>query len=337
MDAPPESSPVEDSKKPSSTVKELEEEERKQEQERLKREAEQERQRLEEEERKQEQERLKREAEQERQRLEEEERKQEQERLKREAEQERQRLEEEERKQEQERQRLEEEKRKQGPEKTDVQTSEKSGVVVVLHVVYILMFLLAWCLKLHKKHVNQDPEHGPDEQTNNNNDKLNGKCCGRLAGPDASIKLILMMLKSKQGGNDSTQDLDETEDASGTKPKSKSKLLSCLGSMFRRWRAKRKEKKERKAKRTRKVGVTGKYGTRYGSSLRKQVKKMEITQHAKYTCTFCGKDAVRRTAIGIWKCKACNKTTAGGAWTLSTTAAATARSTVRRLRELLEQ
>jgi hypothetical protein len=37
------------------------------------------------------------------------------------------------------------------------------------------------------------------------------------------------------------------------------------------------------------VGVTGKYGTRYGASLRKQVKKMEITQHAKYTCTFCGK------------------------------------------------
>ena len=31
------------------------------------------------------------------------------------------------------------------------------------------------------------------------------------------------------------------------------------------------------------VGVTGKYGTRYGASLRKQVKKMEITQHARYT------------------------------------------------------
>ena len=43
------------------------------------------------------------------------------------------------------------------------------------------------------------------------------------------------------------------------------------------------------AKRTRKVGITGKYGTRYGASLRKQVKKMEVTQHARYTCTFCGK------------------------------------------------
>ena len=43
------------------------------------------------------------------------------------------------------------------------------------------------------------------------------------------------------------------------------------------------------AKRTKKVGIVGKYGTRYGASLRKTVKKMEITQHSKYTCGFCGK------------------------------------------------
>lgn len=42
-------------------------------------------------------------------------------------------------------------------------------------------------------------------------------------------------------------------------------------------------------KRTQKVGIVGKYGTRYGASLRKQVKKIEVTQHAKYTCQFCGK------------------------------------------------
>ncbi|KAK9713048.1 60S ribosomal protein L43 [Basidiobolus ranarum] len=90
------------------------------------------------------------------------------------------------------------------------------------------------------------------------------------------------------------------------------------------------------AKRTKKVGVVGKYGTRYGASLRKQVKKMEITQHAKYTCTFCGKDAVKRQSVGIWECRGCRKVMAGGAWTVSTTAAATVRSTVRRLRELME-
>ncbi|PVZ96615.1 hypothetical protein BB558_007462 [Smittium angustum] len=64
---------------------------------------------------------------------------------------------------------------------------------------------------------------------------------------------------------------------------------------------------------------------------------METTQHATYTCAFCGKDSVKRTAVGIWKCKGCRKVIAGGAWTVSTPAASAVRSTVRRLRDLLEQ
>lgn len=56
---------------------------------------------------------------------------------------------------------------------------------------------------------------------------------------------------------------------------------------------------------------------RYGASLRKQVKKMEITQHAKYACTFCGKTTVKRHSVGIWTCKSCKKTVAGGAYTVS--------------------
>merc|ERR1719284_1846954 len=68
------------------------------------------------------------------------------------------------------------------------------------------------------------------------------------------------------------------------------------------------------AKHTKKVGITGKYGTRYGSSLRKIVKRYEILQRAKYRCTFCGKDSVKRNAGGIWQCrsKTCKKTIAGG-------------------------
>ncbi|EJP70173.1 hypothetical protein LMH87_003911 [Akanthomyces muscarius] len=89
-------------------------------------------------------------------------------------------------------------------------------------------------------------------------------------------------------------------------------------------------------KRTKKVGVTGKYGTRYGASLRKQVKKMEVSQHAKYTCTFCGKVTVRRQSTGIWNCRSCKRTMAGGAYTVATPAAAAMRSTLRRLREIAE-
>lgn len=91
-----------------------------------------------------------------------------------------------------------------------------------------------------------------------------------------------------------------------------------------------------RTKRTKKVGITGKFGVRYGSSLRRQTKKLEVQQHAKYDCSFCGKRTVQRGATGIWNCKSCKKTVAGGAYTVSTAAAATVRSTIRRLRELAE-
>ncbi|WOK98245.1 hypothetical protein Cni_G06955 [Canna indica] len=74
-------------------------------------------------------------------------------------------------------------------------------------------------------------------------------------------------------------------------------------------------------------------GTRYGASLRKQIKKMEVCQHAKYFCEFCGKFAVKRKAVGIWGCKDCGKVKAGGAYTMNTASAVTMRSTIRRLRE----
>lgn len=70
------------------------------------------------------------------------------------------------------------------------------------------------------------------------------------------------------------------------------------------------------SKRTKKVGIVGKYGTRYGSSLRKQIKKIEVSQHSKYFCSFCGKYGMKRSCVGIWKCKGCSKTQAGGAYTL---------------------
>uniref|UniRef100_A0A8C2IPW6 Zgc:171772 n=1 Tax=Cyprinus carpio TaxID=7962 RepID=A0A8C2IPW6_CYPCA len=87
------------------------------------------------------------------------------------------------------------------------------------------------------------------------------------------------------------------------------------------------------AKRTKKVGIVGKYGTRYGASLRKMVKKIEISQHAKYTCSFCGKTKMKRKAVGIWHCGSCMKTVAGGAWMYNTTSAVTVKSAIKRLRE----
>ncbi|KAK7246020.1 hypothetical protein RIF29_40877 [Crotalaria pallida] len=34
---------------------------------------------------------------------------------------------------------------------------------------------------------------------------------------------------------------------------------------------------------------------------------MEVSQHSKFFCEFCGKYAVKRKAVGIWGCKDCGK------------------------------
>ena len=88
--------------------------------------------------------------------------------------------------------------------------------------------------------------------------------------------------------------------------------------------------------RTRKVGITGKYATRYGQKLRKQVKAIEILQRTKSICPFCGKKSIRREAAGIWKCRGCRRAIAGGAWEFVTTAATTAKTTINRLKKNLE-
>ena len=88
--------------------------------------------------------------------------------------------------------------------------------------------------------------------------------------------------------------------------------------------------------RTKKVGITGKYATRYGQKLRKQVKAIEILQRVKSICPFCGKKSIKRQAAGIWRCRGCRRAIAGGAWEFVTTAATTAKTTINRLKKNLE-
>ena len=83
------------------------------------------------------------------------------------------------------------------------------------------------------------------------------------------------------------------------------------------------------AKRTKKVGISGKFGVRYGSTLRKILKKFEIAQHMRYVNPFNGKvlslltqPSLKRSCTGIWKCSASGLTIAGGAWTPTYTASA---------------
>ena len=86
-----------------------------------------------------------------------------------------------------------------------------------------------------------------------------------------------------------------------------------------------------------KVGITGKYGTRYGAKLRKQAKAIEMLRRTKFISPFCGKQSMRRVAVGIWKCKTTNRKIAGGAWELNTTAAITAKTTIHRLKRIANE
>ena len=91
------------------------------------------------------------------------------------------------------------------------------------------------------------------------------------------------------------------------------------------------------ANRTVKVGITGKYGTRYGAKLRKQVKSIEILQRTKYVCPFSGKNDVKRAAVGIWQSKSSRRKIAGGAWEFTTTAAVTSKTTIQRLKRIIAE
>lgn len=50
------------------------------------------------------------------------------------------------------------------------------------------------------------------------------------------------------------------------------------------------------------MDVCGKYGTRYGASLRKQIKRVEISQHARYVCPFCGKVCISLALVHAYLC-----------------------------------
>ncbi|KAK3952509.1 ribosomal protein L37ae [Pseudoneurospora amorphoporcata] len=89
------------------------------------------------------------------------------------------------------------------------------------------------------------------------------------------------------------------------------------------------------AKHTVKVGISGKYGTRYGSSLSSASELKSASTLAIPDSAFCGTNTVRRVSFGIWKChgQGCTKILSG-AYMLATPAAATATSTLRRPRDI---
>ncbi len=65
---------------------------------------------------------------------------------------------------------------------------------------------------------------------------------------------------------------------------------------------------------TKKVGLTGRFGSRYGVGIRKRLLKTEKLQRQKQECPNCGKKNVKRLAKGIFQCNSCGFKFAGGAY-----------------------
>ncbi len=89
--------------------------------------------------------------------------------------------------------------------------------------------------------------------------------------------------------------------------------------------------------RTKKVKSTGRFGTRYGSTIRKRVRRVEERSKATYKCPSCLKMALKREGLGIWKCTVCGDKRTGGAWDPITSAGKTMQRRVTRIAENLQE
>ncbi len=58
-------------------------------------------------------------------------------------------------------------------------------------------------------------------------------------------------------------------------------------------------------------------GAKYGGTLRKRYTRIFRLQKAARECPSCSSMKLRRASSGIWKCKSCGFTVAGGAFDLA--------------------
>ncbi len=60
---------------------------------------------------------------------------------------------------------------------------------------------------------------------------------------------------------------------------------------------------------SKKTKSTGRFGARYGKTVRVNVVSVEQKQKKKQKCPYCGKEGITRVSKGIWQCtrKKCSK------------------------------
>ena len=66
--------------------------------------------------------------------------------------------------------------------------------------------------------------------------------------------------------------------------------------------------------RTKKVGLTGSFGARYGTAPKKKYLDIVRKMRRFHECPHCHTKSVKRKSVGIWECRKCHYTFAGGAY-----------------------
>jgi len=84
--------------------------------------------------------------------------------------------------------------------------------------------------------------------------------------------------------------------------------------------------------RKKEAGSAGRFGARYGVTVRKRAAGIEAGLRDHHVCEKCGSRTVKRVSAGVWRCKKCGFTFAGGAYSPSTKLGEVATRDVRRLK-----
>ncbi|MHA1805772.1 MAG: 50S ribosomal protein L37ae [Promethearchaeota archaeon] len=73
------------------------------------------------------------------------------------------------------------------------------------------------------------------------------------------------------------------------------------------------------ARKKSKSGISGRFGARYGTTLRKRWRKVMEREKGKIKCPRCEyRGAVHRVSTGIWHCRKCDAKFTGGAYYIIT-------------------
>jgi large subunit ribosomal protein L37Ae len=68
------------------------------------------------------------------------------------------------------------------------------------------------------------------------------------------------------------------------------------------------------SKRTHKVKSVGRFGPRYGVSVRRRIREVESRQKAWHVCPSCAAPRVKRVSTAVWECRKCGHKFAGGSY-----------------------